>query len=107
MYAAATACSNGVTPLGVHHAPDVGRSGLLQQLDGPAEVAVGQLAVPVHPHHDVVPGGPEPQVEGVRRPGLGLSTTRTRASVAASSAAISSVRSLLGPTARITSSSPG
>ena len=48
---------------------------------------------------------PRFRAEGVRA--AGLSTTRTRGSAALSSAAMSWVRSLLGPIDKMTSSSPG
>jgi hypothetical protein len=92
--------------LRVHHTADIGSAGLGQQLDRTLDVAVGELAVPVDPDDDVVRGGRDAEIQRVRVFASGLSTTRIRGSSAASVGDLP-CPVLLGPTATITSSSPG
>ena len=93
--------------LGAHDAADVGRAGLVEQPDGGGDVAGDEHAVAVDPDHDRVPGAAMAALSAAGVRPVGLGTVRTRGSAATSSAAISSVRSVEGPSAITTSSSPG
>jgi hypothetical protein len=58
--------------LRVHNPADVCGTGLVEQLDGPSDIAIGQLAVSVDPDDDLVLGCSNAEVQGRRRTRTGI-----------------------------------